>query len=247
MTTYVLVPGAWLGGEAWRAVAEQLRDRGHDVYPVTLTGLGDRADEGSPQTDLDTHIGDIVSILDGDDLREVVLVGHSYGGVPVTGAADRRPDRVAHLVFVDSGPAPDGVAQADFSPPEAREATDRMVAEHGDGWRMAPIAFDPDEDPINLAGLDERALAELRRQASPHPYGSTTQPISLTGAVDRIPRTLVACTMPAEAVQQMIDDGNPFFAGLKDARVISLPTGHWPMFSAPHALTDALVSVAPTS
>lgn len=243
MTTFVLVPGAWLGGLAWDGVATRLRGDGHEVYPVTLSGLGERAAAGSPDTDLDTHIDDIVSVIDDNDLRDVVLVGHSYGGVPVTGAADRRPDRVRVMVFVDSGPAPDGVAQADFSPAEAREATDRLVAEEGNGWLMPPIAFDPDEDPVNLAGLDADALSSLRRQARPHPYRTTTQPISLSGTVNQIPRTLIACTMSPEAVKAMVDSGNPFFIGLRDARVISLPTGHWPMFSTPGALTHALESV----
>jgi pimeloyl-ACP methyl ester carboxylesterase len=158
MTTFVLVPGAWLGGLAWDGVATRLRGDGHDVYPVTLSGLGERAAAGSPDTDLDTHIDDIVSVIDDNNLRDVVLVGHSYGGVPVTGAADRRADRVREMVFVDSGPAPNGVAQADFSPAEAREATDRLVAEQGNGWLMPPIAFDPAEDPVNLAGLDGRGV-----------------------------------------------------------------------------------------
>jgi pimeloyl-ACP methyl ester carboxylesterase len=244
MTTFVLVPGAWLGGLAWQDVTERLREAGHDVYPVTLSGLGDRVPAGSPDTDLNTHIDDIVSVMDDYDLHDVVLVGHSYGGVPVTGAADRRPDRVKELVFVDSGPAPDGVAQADFSPPEAREATEALVAAEGGGWQMPPIAFDPIADPINLAGLDDDALAKLRGQARPHPYRTMTQPISLTGAVDKIPRTLIACTMPLEAVKSMVDSGNPFFVGLRDARVVPLPTGHWPMFSEPVALADTLVSVA---
>jgi pimeloyl-ACP methyl ester carboxylesterase len=243
MASFVLVPGAWLGGLAWQEVAARLRQAGHDAYPVTLSGLGDRVAAGSPETNLDTHIADIVSVIDDNDLDAVVLVGHSYGGVPVTGAADQRADRIAQLVFVDSGPAPDGVAQADFSPPHAREATNRLVAEMGEGWQMPPIAFDAGEDPVNLAGLDDGALKKLRGQARPHPYATTTQPISLTGAVDQIPRTLIACTMSPDAVQAMVDSGNPFFVGLRDARVIALPTGHWPMFSEPDALADKLISV----
>jgi pimeloyl-ACP methyl ester carboxylesterase len=244
MTTFVLVPGAWLGGWAWDAVAARLRADGHEAIPVTLTGLAERAGAGGPGTDLDTHIADIVDVLDENDLRDAVLVAHSYAGVPVTGAADRRPHRVARLVFVDSGPAPDGLAQADFNPPEVREATDRTVADVGDGWRMPPIAFDPMQDPINLAGLDEAALATMRSRATDHPYASTTQPISLTGAVDAIPRTLIACTMPPELVSQMVAAGNPFFAGLKDAQVIPLPTGHWPMFSRPDDLAATLERAA---
>jgi len=244
MTTFVMVPGAWLGGWAWEAVAERLRADGHTAIPVTLTGLAERAAEGGPDTDLDTHIADIVAVLDREDLRDVVLVAHSYAGVPVTGAADRRPDRVARMVFVDSGPVPDGVAQADFNPPEVRDATEAAVAAEGDGIWMAPIAFDPVADPVNLAGLDEAALVMMRTRATPHPYRSTTQPISLSGAVDAIPRTLIACTMPPDLVSQMVAAGNPFFTGLRDAPVIPLPTGHWPMFSRPDDLAATLQRAA---
>src|SRR5215203_2563285 len=104
MATYVLVAGAWLGGWAWRETAAGLRARGHDVHPVTLTGLGDRAHLASPEVDQDTHIADLVAVLTTEDLHDVILVGHSYAGITVTGAADRVPDRIAKVVYLDSGP-----------------------------------------------------------------------------------------------------------------------------------------------
>src|SRR5262245_45554786 len=106
MTTYLLVPGFWLGGWAWRPVTVALRERGHEVYPVTLTGLGERAHLARPDTDLDVHIEDALNLLRFEDLRDVVLVGHSYAGQVITGVADRIPERVAHLVYVDTGPLP---------------------------------------------------------------------------------------------------------------------------------------------
>jgi pimeloyl-ACP methyl ester carboxylesterase len=240
MSTFVLVPGAWLGAWVWRDVADLLVKAGHDVHPLTLTGLAERAGEGDGSIGLDTHIGDITRALDDRDLHDVVLVAHSYSGAPVTGAADRRPERVAALVYVDSGPVPDGVAQADFNPPEAREAADRKARADG-GW-LAPIAFDPVADPVMLAGLDETMLAELRAGATPHPYATMTQRQHLTGAVDSIPKTLIACTIPLDAVRDMIDSGNPFFAGLRGATLLTLPTGHWPMFSEPDALAEMLAT-----
>jgi pimeloyl-ACP methyl ester carboxylesterase len=240
MTTFVLVPGAWLGAWAWRDVTDLLVKAGHDVYPLTLCGLADRAGAAHEPIGLDTHIDDITRMLDDRDLREVVLVAHSYSGGPVTGAADRRPERVGALVYVDSGPVPDGVAQADFNPPDAREAADRS-AETNDGW-LAPIAFDPAADPVTLAGLDDTMLSELRARATPHPYATMTQPQRLTGAVDSIPKTLIACTIPLEVVREMIESGNPFFAGLRGATLLTLPTGHWPMFSEPDALAEMLAT-----
>ena len=241
MTTFVLVPGAWLGAWAWRDVTDLLVKAGHDVYPLTLTGLAERSGATDEPIGLDTHIDDITRVLDDRDLRDVVLVAHSYSGAPVTGAADRRPERVAAVVYVDSGPVPDGVAQADFNPPDARAAADRSVETSG-GW-LAPIAFDPAADPVTLAGLDETMLSELRAGATPHPYATMTQRQRLTGAVDSIPKTLIACTMPLDVVRAMIESGNPFFAGLRGATLLTLPTGHWPMFSEPDALAEMLATI----
>ncbi|HEY7176189.1 MAG TPA: alpha/beta hydrolase [Micromonosporaceae bacterium] len=242
MTAFVLVPGAWLGAWAWRDVADLLTKAGHDVASVTLTGLAERAGEADRATNLDTHIADITRVLDDNDMTDAVLVAHSYAGAPVTGAADRNPERVAAVVYVDSGPVPNGVAQADFNSLDARAATQRTVAAEGDGWLVPPIAFDPAEDPVTLAGLDALALAALREGATPHPYATMTQPLHLTGAGDAIPRTLIACTIPLDTVRSMIDGGHPFFAGLAGATLLTLPTGHWPMFSEADALAEMLAT-----
>src|SRR5215211_3562304 len=106
MTTYVLVGGAWLGGWCWQPVARRLHN-GHDAYPVTLTGLGERVHLASAEVDLDTHITDVVNLIEFEDLRDVVLLGHSYAGIVVTGAADRVPERIAQLVYLDTGALPD--------------------------------------------------------------------------------------------------------------------------------------------
>src|ERR687896_1531654 len=135
MTTYVLVGGAWLGGWAWQPVTRRLREQGHDVHPVTLTGLGDRSHLATPETGLDTYLADVVNLVEIEDLHDVVLVGHSYAGHVVTGVADRIPDRIALLVYLDAGPSPNGAAFMDLQPPEARELIERLVEEAGQGWR----------------------------------------------------------------------------------------------------------------
>src|SRR5262245_38002118 len=128
MATFVLVPGFWLGGWAWRDVAEPLRAARHRVYPVTLTGLGERVHLGRPQVNLDTHLADVVNLLRYEQRHEGVLVGQSYAGtvipvIPVIpGVADQVPERMARLVYVDTWPLPDGVAQIDLHPPAARQA-----------------------------------------------------------------------------------------------------------------------------
>lgn len=129
MTTYVLVGGAWLGGWCWQPVTAQLRAQGHDVYPVTLTGLGERSHLASREVDLDTYIGDVVNVIEFEDLQDVVLVGHSDAGLVVTAVADRIPERISLLTYLDSGPIPDATAYLDMQPPAARELIGRLVEE----------------------------------------------------------------------------------------------------------------------
>src|SRR5438034_4105653 len=131
----VLVPGACLGGWAWHDVAARLRSLGHDVHPVTLTGLGDRVHLAHAGIDLETHIADVVNVLDYEDLEDAVLVGHSYAGVVVAGVADRRPERLAAVVYLDTGPLPDGMAIVDVQRPELRDRQRRDAEERGEGWR----------------------------------------------------------------------------------------------------------------
>ena len=161
MTTYVLVPGAWLGGWAWEPVADQLRGQGHEVHAVTLTGLGDRSHQATPQVDLDTYIADVVHLVEGEDLHDVVLVGHSYAGHVVTGVADQIPDRIALLAFLDAGPSPDGMAFMDLQPPEARELIEGLVQEAGDGWKIPMPSWE------ELEGVLGASLEGSARRSAP--------------------------------------------------------------------------------
>ncbi|WP_412540948.1 alpha/beta hydrolase [Longispora sp. K20-0274] len=245
MTTFVLVPGYWLGAWAWQDVTDALRADGHEVHPVTLTGMAERAAEAGPDTDLDTHIADIVAVIEDNDLADVVLVAHSYGGCPVTGVADRIPDRLARIIYVDSGPLPDGMAQGDMGGPEGRAYLESLVV---DGWRVPLPSW---EDVANtmgssLEGLDEAALARFREGATDQPLGTITQPIRLTGRGDDLPCDLIACSFPLPVVREMIASGHPFFAALAGPqwRLFELPTGHWPMFSRPADLARSLVELA---
>ncbi len=245
MASYVMVPGAWLGGWAWRQVAGKLRERGHDVHPVTLTGLGDRVHLAGRQVDLETHITDIVNVTEFEELRDIVLVGHSYGGVPVTGAADRIAGRIARVVYVDSGPAKDGASYADTLPPEVRERTERHVAEEGEGWRL-PMPSWEELQTVNgasLAGLDQGRRGRIRAHAVPQPFGTYTQPIELKSpARTKLPHVLITCSFPMEQVKAMIQRGHPWFRELAGPQwsFVELPTSHWPMFSAPDQLAEAL-------
>ncbi|AVT31897.1 esterase [Plantactinospora sp. BC1] len=235
MATYVLVPGFWLGAWAWREVTEGLRAAGHRAYPMTLTGLADRAHLAGPDVGLETHTADIVGLVEAEELHDVVLVGHSGGGMPVQQAADRLPDRIARVVYLDSGPLPEGTAQFDTNPPEEQA---RLRALIGDGHLLPPPEWAPATDP-NLAGLDDTALDLLRRRATAEPLRAATDPVTLPHG-GTVPAALIACTFPVETVRQMVAQGHPFFAGLVGADLYGLPTGHWPMFSESKRLTELL-------
>lgn len=117
MTAYVLVGGAWLGGWCWQRAVRRLRDNGHDAYPVTLTGLGERVHLASPEVDLETHITDVVNLIEFEELYDIVLIGHSYAGLVVTGAADRIPKLILELVYLDTAPLPAGNVLIETFPP----------------------------------------------------------------------------------------------------------------------------------
>jgi pimeloyl-ACP methyl ester carboxylesterase len=249
MTTFVLVPGAWLGGWAWQRVARQLRGHGHDVYPLSLTGLGERSHLGGPDVDLDTHVTDVVNLMEFEDLRGVVLVGHSYAGAVVTGAADRAPERLAQLVYVDSGPIADGQAYLDLSPPDARALTERLVAERG-GGRYWPV---PSWDELEAGGASLEGLGGEQRElftarAVPQPAGTITRPIRLGNpARHALPTLGILCSLPLAQVKELIAAGHPWFEELAGPqwRLAELPTGHWPMLSVPDELAKLLEDEAP--
>ncbi|WP_345710506.1 alpha/beta hydrolase [Kineococcus glutinatus] len=242
-TTYVLVPGFWLGASIWRAVADPLRAHGHVVHAVDLSGMGERAHLASPQTDLTTHVDDVVHLLEQHDLHDVVLVGHSYGALVTTGAADRVPERVARLVYIDSGPLPDGTAQADFDGPEARMADEDRVMTDGEGWKLPPPPWSV--IAAEVPEVDDDAVAALVESSRPQPWRTATQPVALTGAWERLPRTGVLCSFSLEQLRQMAP-GAPVFVHMVDGdwTYVELPTWHWPMVSRPVELAEVLESVS---
>ncbi|MEA2670641.1 MAG: hypothetical protein QOG45_861 [Chloroflexota bacterium] len=248
----VLVPGACLGGWAWADVARRLRALGHDVYPVTLTGLGERVHLARPETDLKTHIADVVDLLDHEDLHGAVLVGHSYAGIVVTGVADRRPERLEAVVYLDTGPVPDGMALSDVMPPELRERQRRDVEERGDGWRW-PV---PDRDTLttgtygSTSGLSGEQLRLVEERATPQPYATLTTPLRLQAArppgVRRVAILGSAGGMSLELLRDLLEQGDPrvaVFAG-PGWELHELPTGHWVMLSLPGPLAELLQRIA---
>lgn len=243
MATFVLVPGAWLGGWCWQRVTPQLRAAGHEVYTPTLTGLGERVHLGMPETNLDTHIADVVNLLEFEDLRDVVLVGHSYAGIVVAGVADRCAERIALVVYLDTAPSEDGESSLDFFPPEEQEEVRQQVAAEGDGWRLPPLPFAQVPLAGTFAGLSDDDRALLAAKAVPQPFGTYTQPLRLTHAGEGdYRRAIIACNDFREIVGTGMPRFQQFLAAPWERR--DLDTGHWPMFSAPRELAEALVSLA---
>jgi pimeloyl-ACP methyl ester carboxylesterase len=243
VATYVLVGGAWIGGWAWRQVARELRAHGHEVYPATLTGLGERAHLAHPDTDLETHITDVVNLIGYEDLTEAILVGHSYSGIVVTGIADRVGERLAQLVFVDSAPFEHGQAFIDFYPPETKEHLQQQVATLGDGWRLPFPSFDDLAQSASLAGLGEAERALMRVRAAAQPFQTYRQPLRLTGAGGDYGRVVIACN----DFRTLLAAGIPALQAIKPPawRIDELETGHWPMLSAPRELATLLDNLAP--
>jgi pimeloyl-ACP methyl ester carboxylesterase len=242
MAAYVLVGGAWIGAWAWKRVARQLRDRGHDAYAISLTGLADRVHLARPETDLETFITDVMQVLSYEDLREVILVGHSYSGIVVTGVADRAADQLAALVYCDSAPFLDGEAYLDVVPPEGREIIERSVRERGDGWRLPPPSMDEFTETGSVRGLTGDDLTVMSAKATPHPFASYTQPLRLTrGAAVGYDRVAIA----GDELRGLVAAGIPRMQELTAPpwRFLELETGHWPMLSAPDELTDLLDSL----
>lgn len=245
MATFVLVPGFWLGGWCWRRVAANLRRRGHEVYPVSLTGLGERSQLARPEVDLETHISDIVNLVEGEGLRGATLLGHSYGGVPVTGAADRLGGRLARVVYLDSAPIPDRTAYLDGFPLESRQTIERWAADRGDGWRLPLPSWDELAAGFgaSLEGLDEAAKATMRAGATPQPAATFRQPLRLTNpGGSGTPKLGILNSFRLAEIEAMIAGGHPWGALMAGAEwsFIELPTGHWPMFSRPDDLAELL-------
>src|SRR5262245_31201118 len=228
MSAFVLVHGAWHGGWCWRYVRPFLE--GHEVFAPSLTGLGERRHLAGPKVDLDTHIDDIVSILEMEDLRDVVLVGHSYGGMVITGAADRASGRIERLVYLDAFVPENGKCTLDYVVPE-RAA--RMREEGEKAGSVTP-------PPLALWGLTKREHIDfVKPREVRHPYRTMSQPITLRNeaALKRLPKTFVYCSSPATgsfdafAAKYRNDPAWKFF---------ELATGHDAMILMPERVAQIL-------
>lgn len=237
MATYVLVHGAGHGGWCWQRVARYLRAAGHEVHTPTLTGLGDRAHLLSPDTGLDTHITDIAAMLASEDLRDTILVGHSYGGIVITGAADRALDRVGQLVFLDAAILSHGKSLAGTTP-AIRAVRDKSRTVDG-----VELVLWPDQ-PVARAiyGVsDEADWAWMHERLRPHPWRTFAEPLALANPEDvaRLPRTIINC--PSTLKLRTGEALARYFAA---DRVWEIDTGHDTMITEPEKTAELLLRLA---
>ena len=237
MATYVLVHGGGHGGWCYGRVARLLRAEGHDVYTPTLTGLGERAHLLDDRVDLHRHVEDVVAVLDFEDLHDVVLVGHSYGGMVITGAADRAARRVGRLVFLDAANPVNGQSLVDVSGPiiEAVRPMGRVV----DGIELVLL---PAPDAGLLYGVtDPRDLAWMAERLTGHPWKCFEQRLELEHeeAMWAIPEYHIVCTSTLATRDRRLME-----RARAEGRLWDIDTGHDLMITEPRQTADALLQVA---
>jgi pimeloyl-ACP methyl ester carboxylesterase len=236
MATYVLVHGGGHGGWCYQKVARILQAAGHVVYTPTLTGLAERAHLVSPAVDLDMHITDVVSLLTYEDLRDVILVGHSYGGMVVTGIADRAADRIGKLVYLDAANPTNGQSLVDVSGEHI--GWTREFGKVVDGvelvlWPSTELAM-----ALGLTSAEDLAWAEWR--LTPHPWRCFEQPLKLENeaALWAIPQYHIVCTSTVPT-----RDPELIETARSEGRLWEIDTGHDLMISEPAQVATALQEV----
>ncbi|MEV4351782.1 alpha/beta fold hydrolase [Actinoplanes sp. NPDC049596] len=224
MATYLLVHGAWHNGEAWNRVTPLLSAAGHRVFAPSLTGHGDKAHLLDENVGLDTHVDDIVRLILDEDLTDVVLVGHSYAGLVVSSAANRVPERIAELVYLDAMVPEDGENAIDVLP-VTQFLIDR-AATTGTPWRIPPMDG-------SFGVTDPEDQAWLRTLLSDESVLCFQQPARLDNpATAGIPRTHIHCTLGAPERRQPV------------GQAWELPTGHDCMITMPAELAGLLLKLA---
>lgn len=225
MATFVLVPGGYSGGWQWRAVAKALRACGHEVFTPTLTGLGERVHLARPDTSLETHIQDILNVIHFEDLSEVFLLGYSYSGMVITAVADRIPERLRHLIYLDAFVPEDGQSLAEILGPQVVTMMRAVAEQYGEGWR---VPHNPPDKPFT----------------TPHPLNTAFQAVRLQNPKAlALPRTFVFCSEDEEANDPVLEPIIQAAARVKNNAAwhyYELPTGHLVAETMPQAVADIL-------
>jgi pimeloyl-ACP methyl ester carboxylesterase len=232
MATFLLVPGAWLGGWCFHEVAARLRVAGNEVVPATLTGLGERSHLLTPEIDLATHVADVEAMLRYRDMRDVLLVGHSYGGTVITQVAEQVADRLRGLIYLDASVPDDGCSNNDVVGAEMAARLRASAVSDGDGWRVPPA----DHVATRMTG----ALREwLAARLTPHPLPCFEDRTSLhSAAAAALPRAFIRTTH-SELYDRLLAK-----ARARGWHCQDLSGGHYAMLTEPDAMAAALATAA---
>jgi pimeloyl-ACP methyl ester carboxylesterase len=234
--TYVLVHGAWHGAWVWRDVAGALRGMGHRVTTPTQTGVGERKHLLSKDITLDTFVADIVNHIEAEELNDVILVGHSFAGTSISGTADKMPERIRHLVYLDSVIIEGGRSVFSTLPPDVVAARRKVVAEVGQG------IFIPPPPPAALGIPEGHPSADwVRRRMTPHPVSTYESPLKLDNPLGNgRPRTYVMCTNPIYAP---LEGARQWVRKQTDWKWQEIATGHNAPASAPAEVASLLSAI----
>lgn len=232
MATFLVVHGAWSAGWAWKKMRPLLRARGHDMFTPTHTGLGERGHLANPDIDLETHIADNLGVLEFEDLRNVILVGHSYGGMVATGVADRARERIAKLVYVDAFAPRDGDSVFSLTP-ERRTTMTEAAKKSGGGWKLPPNPMPPDTPEADQAWAMPRRL--------PQPIKTFEQPLRLKNGELTLPRHYIYCKRcrPDDGFRRFYERAKQEGWGHDE-----IDASHNPNITAPEALAVLLHKIA---
>jgi pimeloyl-ACP methyl ester carboxylesterase len=233
MATFVLVHGAWHGSWCWKRVRKALHERGHQVFTPTLTGVAERSHLLSPQVNLDTHIEDVVNLIQWEELSDVVLCGHSYGGCVISGVADRIPDRLRALVYLDAFVLEDGQSLLDTLPPFQKDLQLEAARRDGEGWKVPPI-------PAEVFNVNADDTEWVNRQCTMQSIATFQQAITLTGRLDAVKHVtfILATGFNDSPFPQFYDR-----AKAKGWNTLTMTCGHDVMLDQPQELTKALLDV----
>lgn len=231
-TTFVLVPGAWLGGWVWNKITPGLQDKGHQVFPVTLTGMGDRVHLASKDIGIETSIQDILNVIKYNDVQDIVLVGHSFAGKLVAAVADRIPEKLKMILYLDAFRPAKGVrtpqgafAPTEFGPLKAGQ------------WTI-PLT----EEIVDTIGKDvlgkDRQL--LMSKATPWPLRIANEPVKLSENFDSLRSAYIFCTKSGDPIEEILEGK----WGKLEGSYKLIESGHWPMITKPNELVEDLIGLS---
>lgn len=229
MATFLVAHGAWTAGWSWKKMHPLMRAAGQRLLTPTLTGLGEREHLARPDIDLETHIQDLLGVLEFEELRDVVLIGHSYGGMVATGVADRARERIAQLVYLDAFVPQSGQSLFDLQTPEAQE---KFRARAADGWRVSPNPMPTDTPPEDLAWSNPK-----RR---PQPIGTLEQKLAFRNGPLTLPRHYIWCRLTGPHNFRRFHDA---VQGQSDWRTYTLECSHNPHITMPEVVRDLLLGI----